>query len=171
MQILEKEGYISERKLTDKGEFAAKIFCDEMIISELFATRFYHDLNEYQMLLLLGALVYEQRAADAFNDKRMDKDVQRLFQLLDASSFLRQAKQFKHIKDLTALLYPCYQGARFIGLLNKSTLLEGDVIKFFRQILDRIGQVRKATRDDRLVDMLKEIAARIDKCMEGIDGI
>ncbi|MEK7385655.1 MAG: DEAD/DEAH box helicase, partial [candidate division NC10 bacterium] len=45
---LTKLGYISERRLTEKGEFASQIYSDEILIGELFATDFHKQLNTYQ---------------------------------------------------------------------------------------------------------------------------
>lgn len=171
IKILQANRYIADGKLTPKGEFASRIFCDEMLISELFATTFYYQLNEYQMMLLIGSLVYEPRVSDKFFKRMMDGDADQLMRRLQKDDFLGKARQFKRMKDLTTFIHPCYNGKSFFTLLDKSSLLEGDVIKFFKQMLDRIGQIRKATRDQRLVDMLRECAVRIDKCLEGIDVV
>src|SRR3989338_1122826 len=58
---LEKMGYISNSRLTEKGKFASKIYSDEITLGEIFATDFYKKLNEYQMLIIVACICYEAR--------------------------------------------------------------------------------------------------------------
>ncbi|MBI2147174.1 DEAD/DEAH box helicase [Candidatus Woesearchaeota archaeon] len=171
VKVLEKNGYVRDKALTPKGEFASRIFCDEMLISELFATEFYYRLDEEQIIMLLGAIVYEPRVADKFFNKAVTKGTRQLMTMLSHHPFLKNYKQFRKMAELSSVLHPCYTGKRFVELLPNATLLEGDLIKFFKQIQDRIGQIRKATQDQRLIGMLRECADCIDRCLEGIDAV
>ena len=51
-------GYVKGNSLTEKGEFSANIYSDEIVLGEIFATDFYKSLNEYQMLMILACLCY-----------------------------------------------------------------------------------------------------------------
>ena len=54
-------GYVEHGKLTEKGEFSANIYSDEILLGEIFATDFYKSLNEYQMLMIVACACYEGR--------------------------------------------------------------------------------------------------------------
>ncbi|MCH8329023.1 MAG: hypothetical protein IIB81_01375 [Nanoarchaeota archaeon] len=55
--------------------------------------------------------------------------------------------------------------------MENTNLLEGDLIRFFRQILDRINQIRKATKDERLKQMLRSCQDLILNCLRDIDTV
>ena len=62
-------------------------------------------------------------------------------------------------------------GSSIFEIMKNTSFLEGDMIRFFRQMIDRIGQIRNATTDDKLIDALKDCEDRIDGSMGGIDVI
>ena len=69
---------------------------------------------------------------------------------------------------LTSLIHPIYEGKTFFDLIDLSNLLEGDLIRFFGQILDRIGQIRKATSHYALKRKMENCQGIIEKSLEGI---
>ncbi len=75
------------------------------------------------------------------------------------------------MQNLTALLYPCYHGEDLFSVFKNTNLLEGDVIRYYRQILDRIGQIRNATPDHMLRDRLDYLQAGVQKFIADVDVI
>jgi len=69
---------------------------------------------------------------------------------------------------LTALIHPVYSGETFFDVLNQTNLLEGDLIRFFAQIMDKIGQIKKASRDHRVISKMMNCEGIIKKSLEGI---
>lgn len=148
---LKKYGFLDEEgKLTEKGKFSTRIFVDEIVIGEIFATEFYKQLNDYQLLLLLGTLVYEARERTQFKKLFPNKDLAGLKTILRENPATLREKKFENMDEVTALIFPVYKGKSFFDLLDNTSLLEGDLIRFFGQILDRIGQIRKASMDSEL---------------------
>lgn len=168
---LTRLGYLDKGKLTEKGEFATKIYADELAICEAFATDFYKQLNEYQMFLILACLSYERRDRTTFEKLYPSRDVNTLKKLLRSHDYLKKEKRFYELDKLTALVFPVFEGKTIFDVIENTSLLEGDVLRFLRQILDRIGQVKQATCDGRLRDMLDNIAGMIDNSMKDIDAI
>lgn len=168
---LEKLGYINNNALTEKGEFASKIYSDEILTAELFATDFYKSFNEYQILMLLASICYEHRERTVFHKKFHSPDIEKLQKLLHEHPYFSKEKRFSYMKRLTALTQPCYTGITIFDIINHTTLLEGDIIRFFRQIIDRINQVKNATRDFELIKILENIQYKIIGCMKDIDVI
>ena len=160
--------YIKDGKLTAKGEFSSKIYSDEILIGEMFATDFYFDLNEYQILMILASLSYEPRAKTEFYKDYPSKFVNDLKGLLRRKGLL---SNFKSIDNLTALIHPCYHNKNIFEILPNTNLLEGDLIRFFRQILDKIGQIKKATGDERLRQLLGSCQGLVIDCLKDVDVV
>ncbi|HIG93439.1 TPA: DEAD/DEAH box helicase [Candidatus Woesearchaeota archaeon] len=165
---LEKYQYVAEGKLTSKGHFAAKIFADEIAIGEIFATDFVENLDEYQILLLIGSLVYEGRENDQFKKVPANEQLSMVKKKISKNDYLGMEKKFLMIPQINSLILPLYEGKSFFDLLEMSTWLEGDLIRFLAQILDRIGQIKKASNDYRLVQKMNNCKGYVEKTLEGI---
>ena len=164
-------GYIQNDKLTDKGEFASHIYSDEILTSELFATPFYYHLNEYQIMLLAAAICYEFREKTEFYHPQPDKHLSQLKSALKKHHALQKERRFNHLEELTSLVHPCYHGKNVLEIVKNTNLLEGDVIRFFRQMLDRLGQIRNAAKDLRLMEMCRSCENLIQNCLKEIDAV
>ena len=165
---LEKLGFVDQGGLTDKGIFSARIYADEITTGELFATPFYEKLEEYQILLVLACLVYEPRERTQFKNKIRDVKLDSLIGMLRKDPHFSSEKKFMSLLDMTAMIYPIYNGKTFFDLLESTNLLEGDLIRFLAQILDRIGQIKKASQDHVLITKLKNCQGIIERSLEGI---
>lgn len=158
IKVLKKKGYIEGNELTEKGRFATKIFSDELEISEVY---FNMKLDAYSLLLILAALVYEDKRG-RFYKKYIDRDVRELKNRLQG--LFPGARWTNNITVMTAIIRPCMEGKTFIEILKNTSLLEGDLIRILMQVLDRLEQINKA-KDDELVIKCKEI---IKSPLEGI---
>ncbi len=168
---LERLGYIKDNKLTEKGKFSARIYADEILLGEIFATEFYKNLNEYQILLIIACISYEPRETIKFYKTYPDRFVTELYKKIFSVPYLNKSKKFNYLEALTSLIYPCYHGCTLFEILKNSSMAEGDVIRFFRQILDRIGQIKSATRDHRLEDYLNNCQRLIQECIKDFEII
>jgi len=61
-----------------------------------------------------------------------------------------------------------YNGKTFFDLLGMTNLLEGDLIRIFAQILDRVGQIKKATTDQGLIRKMLNCKGIVERMLEGI---
>lgn len=168
---LQKLKFLNEDKLTWKGEFGTKIYSDEILTSEVFATDFYKDLNEYHLLLLLGVIVYEDKERTEFYKKINNDFLKELRKKIRMDDYLSKEKKFLKLKKIAALIDPAYNGKSIFDIMKNTNLLEGDLIRFFRQILDRIGQILDATSDEKLVFLLKNCRKVVDDSLKDIDSI
>ena len=80
--------------------------------------------------------------------------------------FLGKEHRFNEIDNLTSLIHPCYHGSDLFEILENTSLLEGDVIRFFRQIIDKLGQIKSATEDKSLRDMLDNCQKLVNDCVK-----
>ncbi len=168
---LEKMGYVANGQLTEKGEFAAKVYSDEILIGELFATDFHAKLDSYQILLLIAAVCYEARERTEFRHIFPTKESSELERLLKQQPYAAKDARFHEIKAVTAMIHPCHNGKTIFDIAKNTTLLEGDIIRFLRQILDKINQIRNATADHHLQSKLHDCQQRIRNCLKDVDVV
>ena len=168
VKMLGKYGYIENETLTVKGHFASQIFADEITIGEIFATDFVEKIDEYQMLILLCALVYEPRIGHEFKEIFKDEKLNSLIQSIRENVYLSKEKKFEELRFLTTFIYPIYNGKSFFDVLKLSNLLEGDLIRLYSQINDRIGQIRKASTDYKVLNKIGNCRRIVDQALEGI---
>ncbi|NQV08299.1 DEAD/DEAH box helicase [Candidatus Woesearchaeota archaeon] len=164
-------GYVKDDKLTYKGEFSSRVYADEILIGEIFATDFYKGLNEYQILLIIACIVYESRKTTEFYTKFPSKLIADLKRKIRSNFYISKDKRWKDMNHLTALVTPCYERKTIFDILKNTNLVEGDLLRFFRQIVDRIGQVRKATDNEELRQKLRGCLELIDDCLTDIDTV
>lgn len=165
---LKKFGYIEDDKLTEKGIFSSKIFADEIAMGEIFATEVSKDLDEYQIFLALACLVYEARANNKFKQPFVDKELKELKTKLYKNEYLHREKKFLLMEEISTIIYPTFQGKDFFSILQLTNILEGDLIRIYTQILDRVGQIKKASTDHALLNKMDNCQGIIQKLLEGI---
>ncbi|NOQ56133.1 MAG: DEAD/DEAH box helicase [Nanohaloarchaea archaeon] len=168
---LERLNYIKAENLTKKGTFSARIYSDEIATGEIFSTGFYKTLEDYKIFLILACLSYEDKPKNEFEQVYDSPGLRRTMEQIKADPYLKTVEKFNHMRELTALIHPCYGGATIFDIIDNTNLLEGDVIRIFRQIIDRIGQIRNATDDKKLMRTLDTIEKKIDTSMCDIDVI
>lgn len=94
--------------LTQTWVFASKIYSDEMLIGEMFATDFYTKLNEYNMLLVIACICYEAREKTEFFKNYPSKSADELKRLIWKNEYIAHEKRFREIENLTALMHLLY---------------------------------------------------------------
>ncbi|MBU0470781.1 MAG: DEAD/DEAH box helicase [Nanoarchaeota archaeon] len=161
-------GYIEKEKLTAKGIFSSKVFADEIAMGEIFATDLIEQLDEYQILLLLAALVYEPRMTHKFKQVFRTESLRNLRKILYQNPYLAKEKKFDDLNIATTLIYPIFSGQSFFEAIKLTNFLEGDLIRMYAQIIDRLGQVRKASVDYKILNKVENCKGIIDKALEGI---
>jgi len=173
IRSLNKHHFIEDNKLTEKGQFASKIFADEMTIGEIFATKIAESLDEYQILLIIAALIYEDKERKGKERKDTlrpfrDEQLRNLKNILHSNQYLHHEQKFLNLDAMTLFIYPVYSGKNFFEILESTQTVEGDLIRFFGQVLDRVGQIRKATTDHRLITKMQNCQGIVEKSLEGI---
>ncbi len=165
---LKKFKFIEQGKLTDKGLFSSKVYADEITMGEIFATGVAPELNEFQILLVLGCLTYEPRETHQFRQEFKDEELRKLKVILWKNEYLAKEKKFLELENISVLINPVYYGKNFFDILQLTNLLEGDLIRFYAQIMDRIGQIRKASTDYELINKMRNCKGIIERALEGI---
>ena len=170
-KLIKLEYIKDDNILTEKGEFSSKIYADEILMGELFATKFFENINEYQILMILACLSYEAKEKNAFFKKFSSKLIKNLKEKINKNIYLNKEKRFRNLDNLATLIHPVYYGANIFDVMKNTNLLEGDLFRFYHQILDKLGQIRKATKNQEFIKLLKNCQRIIRDSMKDIDVV
>ena len=157
-----------DNHLTNLGIFTTKIFANEIPISQIFEEGIIDDLDSYKTLLILAALLYEEKKDATFYKRYSDEKSRELAKKIAKYNILKKDKWYKKIKDMTALIYPLFEEKTFIQILSNTNFPEGDLIRLFMQILDRLEQIEKATNKHEIEEVAISAKKILRQCMEGI---
>jgi len=103
--------------------------------------------------------------------EELENEKRKQLEKAEKKSYTRKEDRFNNLYPLTSLIHPCYHNKSIFDIMENTNLLEGDLIRFFRQILDRINQIKKATKDERLKQMLRSCQDLILNCLRDIDTV
>jgi len=166
---LQKLGFVTkENELTEKGDFASKIFCDELLFSEIFATNFWKDLNEYQILLIIACLAYEDKDRVQFYNKERNENSKSLSRKIRDHAKLSRDERLNMVNVMTSVIHPMFEQKDFFVIYKNTSMQEGDLIRYISQILDRIGQLLKATTEAELTQKLVNCKHMVKNSLEDI---
>ena len=156
-------GYITPQKtLTEKGEFACHIYFEELLISEIFCSQMYEQLSESEINCIIAAIVYEERRMDRFKTKGLERQYDHILEVIRRNGYVDKEINKKSLYRLMRLINSWSLGTKFDDILDLTNLLEGDIIRLFRRLIDVHKQILKATTDSRLRE-------KIITCMNQID--
>lgn len=156
-------GYLDGDSVTEKGLFASKIYTNELVVSQIFASNLHTRLDEVSLAILLAALIYEGKPGHHF---KFDKRQNRYGEIVGAishDSLVASEVNFFNIKRLCLVVRLWCQGESFTKIMGVCNLAEGDLIRLFRNILDLASQVRRASADPRLRDDMDRVRDMIDR--------
>ncbi|HOY66756.1 MAG TPA: DEAD/DEAH box helicase [Candidatus Ozemobacteraceae bacterium] len=165
VSILRELGYIDEKGLQPRGEFAAKIHTEEIAVTELYFKGVFHEWEIHELNALALSLVYEHRKRGGIDS---GKPHGKLFpRLRDAKSFIGAlSRRYPFVKPLETgladIMCAWSKGVAFTEISQMTDVPEGDLIRAFRQAIDVIRQVREAT-DDR------SLREKFDACLDAIN--
>jgi len=170
---LKKLGYISNNDvLTEKGWFARHIYSNEIVVTEVFGTRLYDKLSDEERIITAIAIMYEPRRGNKFYKANLTKKYAlSLIRKLSGNpllhkEFLKRTNQSLSdhtIINLTQIVLSWLYEGDFNYLLTLSNLLEGDIIRLFRQGIDLLRQIKKATQNKDQKEDLNRYISMIDK--------
>lgn len=156
-----KFGYVTnDEKLTEKGLFATKIYSNELLISELFSGKMHEHFSEEEICVIIGAIVYEYRRGDEFMLPRKNYNVNELLRKAGVNHIVKKDLNKLAVRDLWQVISSWVNGCKFEDLMEMSNYQEGDYIRLFRQIVDCMRQIRKATQD---IDLEQKIVNCMNK--------
>ncbi len=163
LKVLRAMGYTDDEGLTPKGKFLRHIYSNELLTGELFGTDLVEDLDDVELCIVVGAIVFEEGRNEYFKMKGADRIVDKLFRKIKRNAYVEKTLNKQTLKRLTLLISRWAQGCEFTELLGITSKDEGDIIHYFRRIMDLLRQIRHATVDPRLADRMTRCIALLDR--------
>ncbi|MBN1175802.1 DEAD/DEAH box helicase [Candidatus Woesearchaeota archaeon] len=148
--------------LTDKGRFAKYLYSNEIILTELFHLDFLNKISDIDLLILLASIVYEQRRLDYFMIKGTEKRYHRILKIIEGTVVGKELNKVS-LKRMINFVTAWADGSSFTELMTYSNLAEGDIIRFFRRLIDTLTQLLHATEDKILKERLEGLIKLIDR--------
>lgn len=166
MEILEDLDYMKDGELLPRGEFAAQIYIQELLISELYFSGYLHEIDHDQLNALMVAIDYEPRKGEFF-PKHLPyeiKPVKTIIRNLVYRYGVDEKDTLFH-PSLSNLAYRWSQGITFTELLKEAeNLQEGDIVQSFRRGIDIMRQIKAACIGED-----PAFAAKLRECMDRMD--
>ena len=163
-QLRQLEYIDRNNQLTEKGNFASNIFFNETLITELFFTGLYKELNETELLTTIAAIVYEPRTTDHFSFKGVENKYNRLVNVLCRNNVFQKDLNKRDLKRLINMVAVWVNHNRpFSEMLDVCNLLEGDIIRFFRRLIDMVMQIDRAANDAEIINMMRNIRTMLER--------
>ncbi len=159
-----KNKYIKDMILTEKGEFASKLFVNEIEYTEIFHSDYWKQFDDYSILLIIAAMTLETSDRTEFYNLHFETNEKKIIKLLGRII----PKQINNIPKVTALIFPLFKGQTFFELAKNTSLEEGNIIRFFNQIIDRINQLQRANEDPSLKAILDRIFVLVKSVLIGL---
>ncbi|MBS3136198.1 DEAD/DEAH box helicase [Candidatus Woesearchaeota archaeon] len=157
-------GYIThEKKLTQKGEFACHVYFEELLISEIFYSQMYKKLSETEINCLIAAIVYEEKRMDMFRTKGAKNQYEHILRVIGENKYVDSTINKRSIFRLVAMISSWSNNGNFTDVLTTTNLLEGDIIRLFRRMIDIQRQIIKATSNNELRDKIVGCLKKIDR--------
>jgi superfamily II RNA helicase len=178
LKTLKKLGFITDQQIqtntssyidsqeqltiTEKGHFARHLYSNEVILTELFFSKIAKKLEDLDLLAILAAIVYEPRPLDYFMIKGSANYYEKILKHCKGTLLEKELNK-TNLKRMINFVRAWSTGASFVNLLTYSNLAEGDVIRFFRRLIDTLVQLKRATNDEELRLRLEKLILLIDR--------
>jgi superfamily II RNA helicase len=166
LKVLRDLGYIDDKGLLARGEFAAKIHTEEIAVTELYFHGVFHEWTTDEINALALSLVYEarRRGPEGFGPPR-GRPFQRLREIKRFLADLE--RRYPFIKplnvQLSMVMFEWSRGASFDDVLELAQIPEGDLMRSFRMAIDLLRQVREATDDRSLKEKLATCLDQVNR--------
>ena len=170
LKKLRKMNYIDDNnKILEKGNFMSFIYSDEILTTELVFSGILNNLNPTQINIIIAAIAYEPRQSDYFSFKGADNEYKKIVNEISKSDIIEKELNKLSVKRMVNIVKMWSEGCEFVDLMDYSNMLEGDYIRLFRQILDRIQQIIKAGVDYELEEKLNTSMKLIDRSVVKVE--
>jgi superfamily II RNA helicase len=163
IRTLEKLGHIRNGKLTAKGRFTTRIFTEELVTAELFHDNKWKNWSVIDIACLGAAITYEVR-----HTKRRPRQVKedRFFRIssgISDNKFLDRNLSRNGLAQRIPIIEKWARGCTFKELVNDFDKAEGDLIRIFRQAIDVLEQVKRATDKEEFKSKLNQAVNMLDR--------
>lgn len=161
--ILERLQYVEGGELLPRGDMAAQIYIQELLITDLVFAGMLEELSEAEIVALLLGVDYPWRKFDTVLPVESLK-LQKWFSFINRLRIDRAiAAEIVYTSYLAPIGYLWANGEELRFILDQCNLDEGDIVALLRREIDLLRQMRHALKD------VPHLAEKITRCMNLID--
>jgi ATP-dependent RNA helicase HelY len=172
--LLESLGYLDGEGVTESGRMLARVYSElDLLAVECVRSGVWSGLSAAELVACVSALVYESRSPDRDTEPpRMPNGQARpaLAEMVRVWARLRDAEadhglSFLREPDL-GFAWPAYrwaQGKRLDVVLTEADLSAGDFVRWIKQVVDLLGQLRDVTLDGPMHAVVGDAMKAIDR--------
>ena len=170
MKVLKDMKYIHGGELTEKGLFASRVYGYELIFSELFSWGIFDKLTLTELGVLCVAIVYEPRKGARKPKLRgQTKVLEKITS--DAVKMIHKIEKRSDIKPLSKMCYfhlaesmeGWIKGEDFDRILQYSDADEGEVVRYFRMVLQVLRELQDTPLSERAKEQIGKLTRIIDR--------
>lgn len=161
-ETLSRLKYIDADTLLPRGEMAAQIYIQELLITELIFAGMLEDLTEPEIVALLLGVDYPWRKFDTVLPCEELK-LQKWWQFINRFASERAQAEVVYSGYLAPIGYLWAKGEDLYTILNQCNLDEGDIVALLRREIDLLRQMRHALRE------VPHLTAKLSRCINLID--
>lgn len=165
-EILEDLDYIKDGKLLPRGEFAAQIYTQELLVTELYFNGIFHELDRDQLNALIVAIDYEPRKGE-FYPRNLPFEVKPIKTIIRNLIYRYgvDERDARFHPSISNLAYLWSKGMSFPDLLKEAgSIQEGDIVQAFRRGIDIMRQIKAACAGQDQI-----LSAKLKECMDLMD--
>ncbi len=171
LALLKELNHINDTGLTMKGQFASWMYGYELILSEMLEDGYLETLNETRLCALLAALVFEPRRnqecpklpANIESVEKRSLNYLRRVHTKESIYKIYPATKLPHFHLATAL-EAWIGGCAFKDLGRHTDVDEGEIIRYFRMVIQLLRQLRQAPQvSDNLKNTAKSALQKINR--------
>ena len=163
VKILERLQYVENGELLPRGDMAAQIYIQELLITDLVFAGVLEELSEVEIVALLLGVDYPWRKFDTVLPIESLK-LQKWFGFINRLQADRTiGAEMVYASYLAPIGYMWAKGEELRYILDQCNLDEGDIIALLRREVDLLRQMRHALKD------VPHLAEKVTRCMNLID--
>ncbi|WRS29712.1 DEAD/DEAH box helicase [Actinomycetaceae bacterium MB13-C1-2] len=153
--VLRSLGFLDKDTVTGRGEMLRRIYGErDLVVAQAISEGIWDELTPQEFAAIISTVVYEPRAEASASSERPSLPTERLRDAWANTEaigrVIRQAEQQAGIDrttelsaDLVAMTYQWARGASLAKVLEGSEMSGGDFVRWMRQILDMLQQIRR----------------------------
>jgi len=170
VNLLYELGHIKSKALTVKGEFAAKVYGYELILSELFSQGVLEGLSEVQLGVLALAIVYEPRKGVikpklsplSKGLERLTDDLMRPLERCERK-FRVYPTSKRPMFHLAPAMEGWLKGEDFDRILSYCECDEGEVVRYFRMAIQILREILETPVSQDVKNKIYSLLKRINR--------
>lgn len=150
LNLLKESGYIKNEELTDKGQFAKKVYGYELLLAELYSQNILEYLDEFGLGVLCASIVFEPRKNQILphvskNANKIKRACEEIYAEIKKKEIRHRIYSFSkqpyfHLSNSTEAWL---RGTNFAKTLQTTDTDEGELIRYFRMSIQILREMRE----------------------------